>query len=284
MHINIDMERAKLVVSTVHNAFRNKEGLLSETNDLVENQIPDGAEHLSKEHIRFLFYTVANDHGVKSLRMYARAKELFSEHPNVFDPFWIIKNFSSAIDSELVKLIGEHIGARYPREATKNWYLNSLKLIEEYDGDPRELFRSTSDARVLIKRIKAFRGYGAKIGGMLLRAAIGLGFADVNGLEDVLVPVDIHDSRITFFTEILKPEENIEGKIDYYAYVKKVQKILLNSCNFLEINWLDVDRALWLIGSRGCVKKRCTECPLKNICIVGKAVLNSTEHKLRFKF
>ena len=278
------MERAKLVVYTVHNAFRNKEGLLSETNDLVENQIPDGAEHLSKEHILFLFYTVANDHGVKSFRMYARAKELFSKHPNVFDPFWIIKNFSSATDSELVKLIGEHIGARYPHEATKNWYLSSLKLVEEYNGDPRELFRSTSDARVLIKRIKAFRGYGPKIGGMLLRAAIGLGFADVNGLEDVLVPVDIHDSRISFFTEILKPEENIEGKIDYYAYVKKVQEILLNSCNFFEINWLDVDRALWLIGSRGCVEKRCMECPLNNICIVGKAVLNSTEHKLRFKF
>ena len=284
MNIIIDMERAELVVSTAHSAFRNKVGLLSETDDLVENQIPDGVERLSKGHALFLFYTAANDHGVKSFRMYSRAKKLFSEQPNAFDPSWIVENFESVGDPKLVELTGECVGARYPRQAAKTWYLNSLKLIEEYDGDPRKLFRSTSDARVLIKRIKAFRGYGPKIGGMLLRAAVGLDFADVNALEEVLVPVDIHDSRISFFTEILKLEDgNVEGEIDYYGFVTEVQKILLDSCNSLGIKWLDTDRALWLIGSRGCVNKRCKECPFREFCTVGKTVLNGVEGQLSFR-
>jgi endonuclease III len=285
MNAVFDMERARLVVSIVHNAFKDGEGLLSETEDLVENQIPNGVEKLSREHALFLFYAVANDHGVRSSRMYARAKNLYLAFPNTFDPLWIVSNFESAEDPGLISLTGESVGARYPREATKTWYSNSVKLIEEYDGDPRNLFSSTSDARELIKKIKAFRGYGPKIGGMLLRVVIGLGFAQVSGLENVFVPVDIHDSRISFFTGILRPKDrNLEDGIDYYAYAKRVQKILLDTCNALGIKWLNMDRALWLIGSRGCVNKRCLECPLKTICAVGQANLSSTEHQLTFKF
>lgn len=283
MSVTVDMERAKLVVSSVDEAFKKGVGLLSETSDLVENQIPDGVEQLSKHHALFLFYTVANDHGVKSYRMYARAKKLFNERPEVFDPFWVAENFENGEMPELVKLTGERVGARYPREATKTWYSNSLKLGEEYSGDPRVLFRSTNDARELIKRIKAFRGYGPKIGGMLLRAAVGLGFADVENLEKVLVPVDIHDSRISFYTGILKFDDNDSDSstdIDYYDYVKQVQRILLDSCNALHIKWLDADRALWLIGSRGCVNKRCLECPLKKICTVGQIVLKDVEYQM----
>jgi endonuclease III len=274
MNVTVDMERARLVVDKVNRAFKSRQGLLSETDDLVENQIPEGVEQLSKDHALFLFYTVANDHGVKSYRMYARAKELFHKRREVFNPFWIVENFQGADDSILTELTGEQIGARYPRQAARTWYLNSNKLIKEYNGDPRELFHSASNARELIKKIKSFRGYGPKIGGMLLRATVGLGFADVTGIEEVLVPVDIHDSRISFFTEILKPKEKVQdARIDYYAYVTQVQRILLDSCNHLGIKWLDTDRALWLIGSRGCVNRRCKACPINNLCTVGKTVL-----------
>lgn len=285
MNVITDMNRARLVVDKVQNAFKNGQGLLSETDDLVENQLPEGVEPLSKDHALFLFYTVANDHGVKSFRMYDRAKKLFLERREIFNPLWVVKNFEGLEDPVLVELTGGSLGARYPRQAAKTWYLNSTKLIKEYNGDPRELFRSTSDARELIKRIKEFRGYGPKIGGMLLRAAVGLGFSDVTGIEEVLVPVDIHDSRISFFTEILKPEEEeSNGKFDYYTYVKQVQKILLDSCNQLGIKWLDTDRALWLIGSRGCVNKRCSACPLNDICTMGKTILAGERIQLPLKF
>jgi hypothetical protein len=126
---------------------------------------------------------------------------------------------------------------------------------------------------VLIKEIQEFRSYGPKIGGMLLRAVVGLGFANVTGVEEVLVPVDIHDSRISFLTGILRLDgENKRGKIDYYSYVPVVQKILLDGCNSLGLKWLDVDRALWLIGSRGCVNRRCVQCPLQDICSIGRSL------------
>jgi endonuclease III len=152
--------------------------------------------------------------------------------------------------------------------------VNSRRLVETFGGDPRNLFQTASDARTLIREIQEFRGYGPKIGGMLLRAAIGLGFAKVERVEEVPVPVDIHDSRISFLTGILKvAASNGNGKMNYYAYVPQVRKILLAACNSLGMEWLDADRALWLIGSRGCVDKRCRLCPLSDVCTVGKVVV-----------
>jgi endonuclease III len=211
---------------------------------------------------------------MRSSHLYARAKTLFLERRELFEPFNVMENFGGAEDPRLMESTGKRLGTRYPKETAKTWYLNSKRLVEKFGGDPRELFQSTSDARMLMKEITEFRGYGPKIGGMLLRAAIGLGFANVTGVEEVLVPVDIHDSRISFLTEILKFANGSEnGKIDYYIYVTQVQKILLATCNSLGLEWLDMDRALWLIGSRGCVNKRCRFCPLHDVCTVGRAVV-----------
>jgi endonuclease III len=269
----VDIERARIVVLRAHEAFRTRSGLLSETNDLVENQIPNGVEPLSRDHTLFLFYSVVNDHGMKSSRLYARAKALFLENRNLFEPFRVIEDFNGPEDGRLIELTGRRLGTRYPKETAKTWYLNSRRLVERFNGDPRNLFRCAPDARTLMKEITAFRGYGPKIGGMLLRAVIGLGFADVTGVEEVLVPVDIHDSRISFFTGILRLGNHNNANVDYYAYVPQVQRILLETCNSLGLKWLDTDHALWLIGSRGCVNKRCRPCPLHDVCTVGNIIV-----------
>ena len=275
--IEIDKIRAELVVQRVHEAFKQGKGLLAETADLVENQIPNGVTPLSKEHALFLFYIVANDHGMKSSRLYTQAKKLFAEHKELYAPKYVIDNFSSPDDPKLIEMTGKYLGTRYPKETAKSWFLNSQELLDKYDGDARKLLTSTQDAKVLIKRIKAFRGYGPKIGGMFLRAAIGLGFAKVSGIDEVLVPVDIHDSRISFLTGIVRDNKNDKEKLNYYDYVTQVQKILLNTCNSLNLEWLDTDRALWLIGSRGCVNKRCVLCPLSDLCEVGQVVTQNIQ-------
>jgi len=275
----VDIERAKMVILRAHEAFRARSGLLSETDDLIENQIPDGVEPLSRDHALFLFYTVVNDHGMKSSRLYARAKALFLENRALFEPFRIIEDFNGPEDGRLVELTGKQLGTRYPRETAKVWYLNSKRLIEKFGGDPRNLFRCAPDARTLMKEIVAFRGYGPKTGGILLRAIIGLGFVDVTGIEEVPIPVDIHDSRICFLTGVLKLSGPGNARVDYYAYARHVQRILLETCNLLGLKWLDIDRALWLIGSRGCTNRRCKLCPLRDICIIGSAVMANKTHE-----
>jgi hypothetical protein len=74
-------------------------------------------------------------------------------------------------------------------------------------------------------------------------------------------------------TGVLIPEsEGLPTSENYSAYVPLVQDALLSACNDAGIQWLDVDRALWLIGSRGCVTRRCLMCPLQLECSVGRDV------------
>ncbi|HEY3315287.1 MAG TPA: hypothetical protein VGL40_08460 [Bacillota bacterium] len=264
----VDTQRAQLVVSRVHRAFGEGRGLLSDTEDLVEHQIPEGVEGLSRDHALFLFYTVPNDHGMKSARLYAAAKRLFRECPRLFEPQSVIGTFVGPDDPDLIESTGQRLGTRYPRETARSWYANSIALLERYGGDPRTLWRSSDDARTLMRNILSFRGYGPKTGGMLLRAVVGLGFSNVKGIEEVLLPVDIHDSRISFLTGIVRLNDP-RAVPDYRAYVTQVPKILLAACNALGLEWPDTDRALWLIGSRGCVGQRCARCPLADLCSVG---------------
>jgi endonuclease III len=276
MKIEVNYNKAAEVINRLNIAFKNKWGILSEIEDLVENQIPDQVESLSKEHALFLFYVVVNDHGMKSNRLYNSAKLLYNENPFLFNPDYVVKYYANEFDEQLIADTGIRLGTRYPKVTAKNWYLNSQKLLSEYSGDPIKLFNSTNDAKELIKIIKSFYGFGPKIGGMLLRAIIGLGFnKSVNSVEEVLVPVDIHDSRISFFTGMIDYIDPSE--VDYYKYVKDVQILILNTCNQLDIEWLDVDRALWLIGSRGCANKRCLDCPINNFCSVGSQIVRQEE-------
>lgn len=264
---SINEERIEELVKKLDIAFSNSEGILENTDDLVENQVPDGVVRGSKEHALFMFYVVQNDHGVKSHKMYEKAKNLYKQNPEFFDPKWIMNNCCEEDLSFLVENIAKKLGSRYPQALAKSWYVNSITLCNKYDGDPVKVFTSSQDAVELIKTIKSFRGYGDKIGGMLLRAMIGVGFnKSVRNLDKVLVPVDIHDSRILFLTGgFIEPGHNEPG-FDYYKYVEKAQRALLDACNKNNINWLNVDRALWLTGSRGCSYARCAECCLNSMC------------------
>src|SRR5208283_4967971 len=153
-----------------------------------------------------------------------------------------LADFSSGDDPALIEATARTLGVRYPREAARSWYANSLRLLESFDGDPRRLFQSSSDARALLKEIRSFRGYGPKTGGMLLRAIVGLGFVTLDRIENVLPPVDVHDSRISFLTGIVSDGAACEApSAHYYKYTVQIQTALKDACNSSQVAWCDVD-------------------------------------------
>lgn len=277
MNLSVDRARAREVILRLVSAYQNREGLLAERDDLVENQIPPGVAPGTKEHALFLFYTVPNDHGVKSARLYAKAIDLFMRAPDLFDPLAVVRRFDRADDSLLIESTGGALGTRYPKVTARGWFVNSARLANEFGGDPRQIFTAFQDGASLMKLVRSFFGFGPKTGGILLRAIDGLGMAQVVDLDEVLVPVDIHDSRISFQTSVVR---TIDGAVvhDYHRYSARVQRILTEACKEANVRWPDVDRALWLIGSRGCVPRRCPECPLQGLCTVGSV---STESSAR---
>jgi hypothetical protein len=170
----VDRSRADHVVTILNEAFAAGQGLLAERQDLVENQIPAGVEPLSRAHALFLFYTIPQDHGVKSRNLYDRAKGLFEEQPQLFEPDMVTSQFDSPDDPRIVDLITRRLGTRYPSNAARGWFKNSVRLLEEFDGDARNLFSVSSQARAVMNALTSFVGFGPKTAGMFLVRRSGL--------------------------------------------------------------------------------------------------------------
>jgi len=267
--LSTDANRASFVASLIVSAFREGKGIFTNPVELVENQMPEKVRLLSREHALFLFYVVPQDHGVSSAGLYTKAKELHREDPDVFDPSAVVKLELRDIE----KRVSRKLGVRYPIESSREWHENSRMLLEEYEGDPRKLFSKTKEAQKLLKEIRRFRGFGPKTGALLLRAISNLGFVELDNLEDVLLPVDVHDTRIAFYTRSLAGPNTPDWYVkNYMSYVRPVQEVWLSASQRAGLDWRELDRALWILGSKGCAPEKHGICPARDLCVKGEHI------------
>jgi dTMP kinase len=259
-------ERSRKIVRKLIFAFENKDGVFSDTKELLENQIPIGVIPKSREHANFLFYLISQDHGTKSAKLYERAKKLYSQNPDNFHPVKILENSVSPDSEKLISFLSE-FGVRYPKNSAKYWFKNSEILKEKYNADARNLFIS-QDANEILQTIKKLHGFGPKLSGLLFRVFVGVGISKPTNIEQANFPTDIHDTRIAAYTNIADIPTNVTENT-YSPFVKKAESIWKYACDIENLNWLQVDRALWILGSKGCVTNRHSDCPIKEFCIKG---------------
>jgi hypothetical protein len=255
-------EICKLLVSS----FENREGVFADTKELLENQIPTGVEPLGLEHANFLFFLISQDHGVKSSRLYERAKELYSREPQNFDPKSISSRFGEA-DFENAISILQALGVRYPKNGARSWVQNAHVLTREYHADARQLFRG--DSQTVIRRIRSLLGFGPKTGGLLFRVFVGLTLYSPSDDARIAFPTDIHDTRIAALTGLADIPVNITEST-YSPYVKAAEEVWRRGSLEAPVNWFQLDRALWILGSKGCATERHFDCPIRQHCQIGR--------------
>lgn len=256
--------------------YNQKKGIFATTDELLEMQCPDGIEYSSEEHANFYFFLIFNDHGTKSINLYSRFKKLYIKSPEIFNPNYIVQNYINN-EKDLLNNYLINLGLRYPTKATTSWINNSKLLIKDFQGKSINLYKSTNDALELYNKIMNFISYGPKTSGLLLRVIIGVGFnRNLTNVENVPLPVDIHDSRIAYNCNIYKPNKinDLQKIYSNPFHIKKIEKIWRDSALNINVKWEDLDRALWLLGSKGCVSKQCNICPIKEFCSIGKEYIN----------
>lgn len=259
--------RAAMVVRRLSEAWQHGVHVYSDTKELLENQIPSGVQPRSREHANFLFYLISQDHGTKSAPLYERAKKLYAGKAEYFEPHYITEKYSTNAPTSLLDFL-KSLGVRYPNNATKAWLNNSYRLVEEFGGDARGLFKVGENAKETMERIRSFHGFGPKIGGLLYRVFVGIGVANPVNVNGIDFPTDIHDTRIAGMTGIADIPPDITES-NYSPYVNRAQKVWREACDQEGINWLQVDRALWILGSKGCVNSLHDGCPIRELCVKG---------------
>lgn len=260
--------RDLVLVRTLQASFQAKVGVFSDTKELLENQLPPGVTSRSREHANFLFFLISQDHGTKSAHLYDRAKRRFATNPDHFDPALVATSYSEASAQPIQETLAA-LGVRYPNSALRGWIRNSEKLTSQFHADARELVAGYQSASESMKVIRSFYGFGPKTGGLLFRVFFGLGLGKPESVDVVDFPTDIHDTRIAGLTGIADIPPDLTER-DYGRFVRKAQLAWRRACDEEGIDWLQVDRALWILGSKGCSRERHADCPIRGFCRLGK--------------
>ena len=263
-------ERDLLIVRILQASFRDRIGVFSDTKELLENQLPEGVAPGSREHANFLFFLISQDHGTKSAALYDRAKRRYSTNPDHFDPTLVAARYSEESAQPIRETLSA-LGVRYPNNALRGWIKNSVRLTSQFHADARKLVAEYRSASESMKAIRSFYGFGPKTGGLLFRVFVGLGLGKPDHIDSVDFPTDIHDTRIAALTGIADIPADLTER-DYGRFVRKAQHAWRSACDHEGIDWLQVDRALWILGSKGCSRERHADCPIREFCRLGMEV------------
>ena len=144
---------------------------------------------------------------------------------------------------------------RFPKQAALRWKKNSIKIVEE-KIDLEKLFKGEVDE--ILKRVERFYGYGPKLSRLLLRSLVDLKIIKKPvGFDEMSLPTDVHVINLAVRSGLFKE------KLSANKVRKAWTEIALES----GIVPADLDRALWTLGSDFCFKKKCEECPVKELCM-----------------
>ena len=217
--------------------FEKREGVFQNKIN-VEDWVPQNFDDLGKS--SFLFFVTQLDYAIKSVLLYEGALRLVAVSPK----FFLSQTILRLSDNELTKHLLTHLRPRYINEAVFRYKTNSRRLQDQYGENPLNIF-SEQDATRILNRIWEFRGFGPKTGNLFFRSMVTTFNLDLQNIDKVLPPVDIHDVRIAKYMGYVQSDEMTERNI------RLVKELWNRACIDAEINWLTFDKALWLLGSVG---------------------------------
>jgi len=205
-----------------------------------------------REHAVFLFNSCYYMRGgIKSVTAFKQLSAMYEMSPELFDPF-VVKD----IDPEFVRGVLAQHGLNYKsKEVSKSWVTNSARLVDQFDGDPRNIFEDNLDYFELLRRVrnqsgKGFIGFQKKMASMLSYYLMSAGLVQY---RDYPLPVDFHVLRVSAATDIIG-FENMPADGDIYK--ENVLDLLRDMYRDYSVthgvSQLDVCDAVWSLSSAIC--------------------------------
>ena len=235
-----------------------------------------------KDMALFFFYAVLGQRGGIVSDQPMKVWAVFRERmPEAFNPVIavtlpsekILEGLKEAVYSTQENKKRKAFRGFHLEELSGYWIYNSRELLENWGGDPRNLFLNTDNFLTAFKRIEqkagktTFKGFGMKIFALL---NIFLQEKKVIPFFASPIPVDFHTLRIFWATEIIKKTgwakihkstrnhpAQLEGKLAINIYYSIYNTVAVWSQKFMEENdfsHLDMNPAIWLLSRTLCSK------------------------------
>ncbi len=204
------------------------------------------------EHAVFLFNSCYYMRGgIKSVTAFKQLSAMYEMSPELFDPFMV-----KDIDPEFVRGVLAQHGLNYKsKEVSKSWVENSARLVEQFDGDPRNIFEDNLDYFELLRRVrnqrgKGFIGFQKKMTSMLSYYLMSAGLVRY---RDYPLPVDFHVLRVSAATDIIRFENMPDDGDIYKEHVLDLLRDMYRDYSVTHgVSQLDVCDAVWSLSSAIC--------------------------------
>lgn len=218
-----------------------------------ERNMPPELPRGGREHANFLWATCYYMRGgIKSTAAFVALSKIYQEDPDLFDPFTGEREDPERI-TELLKSNGLAFNAIGIGEA---WVENARRMVELYDGDPRNLFQYAKRYEDVLFKVKnngrgrGFVGFQEKMVSMITYYLMD---AEIIPYFDFPLPVDFHVLRVSAANEIITFENVPE---DGNIYSDQTLAMLRNMYHDYSVthgvSQLDVCNAVWALSSAVC--------------------------------
>jgi len=218
-----------------------------------ERNMPPELPRGGREHANFLWATCYYMRGgIKSTSAFAGLSELYVQEPELFDPHTAMGDDPSRV-TELLKSKGLSFSSSTIGPA---WVENARRMVERYEGDPRNIFRGTTDYSELLSKMKnngrgkGFVGFQEKMVSMITYYLMD---SELIPYFDFPLPVDFHVLRVSAANEIITFENTPESGDIYSEQTLAMLRNMYHDFSVTHgISQLDVCNAVWSLSSAIC--------------------------------
>ncbi len=214
---------------------------------LPDTILPDNIQEGSLEHILFLFYTCSIDSGKSSKKVYETMREITK--------LIRLDRLYCYNKEHLIYHIGKYLrnpdAQGSPIETLMH---NSMKLHMEYGDDPINLKRKTIDET--IKELKKFDQVGPGIAALIMKNFVRFGIWKFSKYQ-IPIKVDRHVIKISVGTGVVETDEEV---IRSDQLIKPLSNTYKEITSQKIVSAIDLDDALWGIGSNLCFKNNKMYC------------------------
>jgi len=295
MSIVIDSERGKKIAELLYNSFTTN-GIHGRTN-MPEDIEPHSLIRGSLDHIFFITLTVSIDYQRDSPSLWESSRKTFDDPETryLFDPRLLHETPFRKIGEDMQK----YKLSRKPQKDANTWRTVGVTFYKKWKGDPRNFLQDCNwNSPLILRRLRddkhIYSGRqvsdfpylrGPKIGPLWLRMLRdNVGITQLENLENVPIPVDIHIARATLATGIVRGQ--FRGRLDeVFEYIRKAwfESVKGLSIKNREMIALDVDEPLWHLSKYGCTNRDKTigycslfnRCEAREFCTKGKVKIEN---------
>jgi len=258
----IDDLRAEKIANRLYNEFYGRKGIFKECIP-PEYVLPSRMREGSREHALFLTYVISINYMIDSAQLWKKARGAYALFPDRFTPERILKSGPKNMET-FVKFLG----ARNSATAAKTWMKISEILVNNYQGDPRNITKEPLRVQDIQGRLKAFPYLkGSKLSSYYIRVMGESGLFKIKNLNQLNIPVDRQVACFTINSGVLDMAgKHFAGFANEEPLKGIVEEVWRNAAKSLGIAPWKLHEPISLVESSLCGNRKCKQCPVEDHC------------------